>query len=344
MSSSEATMDRRLLAAATSGDVASMKHLALADPGVLLGTTPPGNTCLHISSIQGHEEFCKNILKLDQSLSLLSAVNKDGETPLLTAVTRGRASLASVLLRSCRDQQQSEAILKQDKRGHNAMHHAIRRGHRMLTLELIEAEPQLSKAVNSSDESPMFMVVMRNFTDVLDKLLEIPGSACSGACGFNALHAAVRNGNAATAKKIIESLPWLAKQENANKCTPMHLAAYEDKIDVLSVLLEHDPSLGYLISSKGEPLLCAAASQGHVGVARELLKHCPDAPYSGANGSTCLHKAVLCGHTEFVKFILGSQQLGQLANMLDESGETALHLAAQTATRRWSLHYSFTQT
>ena len=65
----------------------------------------------------------------------------------------------------------------------------------MLALELIEAEPALSKAVTKIGESPMFIAVMRNFTDVFDKLLEIPDSAHSGAFGFNVLHAAVRNGN-----------------------------------------------------------------------------------------------------------------------------------------------------
>jgi len=193
--SGEATMDRRLLAAAASGDAASMKQLAL-DPGVLLGTTPPGNTCLHVSCIQEHEEFCRSILTLDQSPALVSAVNKDGETPLLAAVTRGHVSVASILLRYCRDQQLSQVILKQDKRGFNALHHAIRRGHTMLALELIEAEPALSKAVNKNDESPMFIAAMRNITDVCEKLLEIPYSAHSGTCGLNALHAAVRNGNA----------------------------------------------------------------------------------------------------------------------------------------------------
>jgi ankyrin repeat protein len=125
----------------------------------------------------------------------------------------------------------------------------------------------------------------------------------------------------------METRPWQARQENEDKYTPMHLAAYEDKIDVITVLLEHDPFLGYLISTAGKPLLCTAASGGHVGVARELLKHCPDAPYCDANGSTCLHEAVLSGQEEFVEFVLGSQQLQHLINMADNSGETALHLA-----------------
>jgi ankyrin repeat protein len=188
-------MDRQLLKAALSGDAAEMKQLALNFPGVLVGTTPQGNTCLHIASIHGHEGFCKDVLELNQSVFMLTAINKDGETPLLTAVTRGRDTLASVLLKCCRDRQLSETILKQDKRGCNALHHAIRRGYRTLALELIEAEPALSKAANERDESPLFIAAMRNFEDVLDKLLGIPDSAHSGAFSFNALHAAVRSGN-----------------------------------------------------------------------------------------------------------------------------------------------------
>ena len=41
----------------------------------------------------------------------------------------------------------------------------------------------------------MFMAVMRNYALVVEKLLEIPDSAPGGACGWNALHAAVRNYN-----------------------------------------------------------------------------------------------------------------------------------------------------
>jgi ankyrin repeat protein len=125
----------------------------------------------------------------------------------------------------------------------------------------------------------------------------------------------------------METRPWLVSLENENKYTPMHLAAYENKVDVLTVLLEHDPFLGYLTNTIGYPLLCVAACMGHVVVAREILKHCPDAPYCDANGSTCLHVAVLYGQAVFVEFVLGSQQLQHLINMADNNGETALHLA-----------------
>ncbi|WVZ53436.1 hypothetical protein U9M48_004379 [Paspalum notatum var. saurae] len=319
-------MDGRLLKAAVTGDATLLKQLASEDPAVLLGTTPQGNTCLHIAAIHGHEEFCKETMALNGSL--LDTTNVDGETPLLAAVTRGHATLACIALSYCRGRQLREMMMKQDKHGCNALHHAIRRGHRMLALELIEAEPALSKAVNERNESPMFIALMRGFTDVFEKLLEIPDSAHSGAFGFNVLHAAVRNGDSAMAKRILETRPELVRQENENRHTPMHLAVNEGKVDVLALILEHDTSLGYLIFTDGAPLLCIAASQGHVGVARELLKHCPDAPYCDANGSTCLHLAVLCGHKEFVEFVLRSQELQHLINMADNSGKTAVHLAA----------------
>ncbi|OEL23057.1 hypothetical protein BAE44_0015925 [Dichanthelium oligosanthes] len=278
-----AQMDRDLMKATVTGDAVSMKDLASQDPAVLLGTTPQGNTCLHIAAIHGHTGFCNDALALQPSL--LAGVNSDGETPLLTAVTSGHASLASSLLRCCgrRDQRlMSQAILKRDRRGCNALQHAIRSGHRELALELIAAEPALSHAVNKYDESPMFAAAMRNYEDVAEKLLEIPASAHGGTFGYNALHAAVRNGNS-----------------------------------------------GYEVSTDGVSLLSTAAFRGNVGVARELLSACPDAPCCDKEDRTCLHRAVWSGQTEFVQFVLGSQKLRKLVNAQDSHGETALHLAVR---------------
>lgn len=90
------------------------------------------------------------------------------------------------------------------------------------------------------------------------------------------------------------------------KNTPIQLAVLWDKIQVLRVLLKHDRSLGYLGEAKSaEHLLFKAAYRGHVGVARELLRHCPDAPYRQTN------------------------QLHRLINMRDEDDETPLHLAVK---------------
>ncbi|KAG8089683.1 hypothetical protein GUJ93_ZPchr0011g26980 [Zizania palustris] len=329
----QALIDLRLLEAARKGDSRSMMELAAQNPSMLLRTTPQGNTCLHISCIHGHLRFCEDVLTLNQSL--LSTTNSNGETPMLTSVKSGHALLASALLGHYHDLGLTEAILKQDEDGCNVLHHAIRSGHKDLALQLIAAEATLSQGVNNYDESPMFMAAMRGFTDVVRKLLEITGSAHVGGCGRNALHAAVRNGNPVIAKELMETRPWLAREENKRKNTPMHLAAFWGKTDVLRVLLHHDWSLGYAVTSDGGiPLLNAAAHRCNVGVAQELLDHCPDAPCCDSKSWTCLHEAVCKGHVEFVAFILESPHLRKLINMRDCDGKTALHHAVQKCDTR----------
>ncbi|KAL5204496.1 hypothetical protein ABZP36_009367 [Zizania latifolia] len=284
-------IDLRLLKAAKLDDSRSMMELAAQNPSILLGTTPQGNTCLHISSIHGHEKFCKDVLMLNQSL--LSATNSNGETPLLTSVKSGHALLASVLLGHCHDLGLREAILKQDQDGCNVLHHAIRSGHKDLALELIATEPTLSQGVNNYEESPMFIAAMREFTDVFRKLLEIPESAHVGSCGYNALHAAVRNGNPDIAKELMKTRPWLAREENKRNNTPMVVAILWGKTDVLRVLLQYDWSLGYEM----RPTVPRMATHVSMKLCAKVMSRSPH-----------LHK---------------------LVNMRDYEGRTALHYAVR---------------
>ncbi|TVU27473.1 hypothetical protein EJB05_30087, partial [Eragrostis curvula] len=327
-------MERLLLKAATMGDATSMKHLELHTPRLLFGTTPQGNSCLHISAAHGHEQFSKDAVALDPSL--LEAINKEGETPLLTAVRYGHVSLARVLVELCRNHElRSTVMWAQDNDGCNVLHHAIRSGHRELALELIAAEPALSRAVNKHNESPLFIAAARDFTDVCDKLLEIPDSAHSGHCSNNALHAAVYNGNSVITRMIMEARPLLAREENSNKRTPAHEAALQGRTDLLRVMLEYDWSIGYLNTTGFGSLLTCAAFRGHIDVARELLSHCPDAPYHHVGqGYTVLHQAVNSVQPEFVEFIIGTPQLRNVVNMRDRNGLTALHRAVANCNPR----------
>ncbi|XP_052167681.1 protein ACCELERATED CELL DEATH 6-like isoform X4 [Oryza glaberrima] len=333
-----AAMAPEWLKATMSGDATSIHDMASQDPNVLLITTAAGNTCLHISCAQGHEEFCKAVVALNPSV--LAAVNADNETPLITAAKRGgRASLsiASLLLKLCQCHQLSKAITQKDKKGCNALHHAIRSGDSKLALELIKAEPALSRVSNNDEESPLFIAAVRNLTDVVGKLLEISDAAHGGSGKQNALHAAVRNGNPDIAKRIMEVHPWMAREEIGDDkpaATPTWRAVNDGKIDVVTVLLKYDPSLGYLMNREGSSLLCTAGRNGHVAVARELLKHCPDTPYCSETGWTCLHAAAYSDRIEFVRFVLGSEQLRHLVNIQDKYGRTALHLAAEKLNSR----------
>ncbi|TVU27474.1 hypothetical protein EJB05_30088, partial [Eragrostis curvula] len=280
------------------------------------------------------DDFCKEAVALDPSL--LEAVNAEGETPLLTAVRYGHVSLARVLVELCRNHESRNTVMwAQDDDGCNVLHHAIRSGHRELALELIAAEPALSRAVNKHNESPLFIAAARDFTDVCDSLLRIPDSAHSGHCNNNALHAAVDNGNSDITRMIMEARPLLARDENNHKATPAHRAALEGRTPLLRVMLEYDWSIGYVSTTGFGSLLTCAAYRGHIDVARELLSHCPDAPYHHVGqGYTVLHRAVLSVQPEFVEFIIGTPQLRKVVNMRDPHGSTALHYAVETCNPR----------
>lgn len=132
----------------------------------------------------------------------------------------------------------------------------------------------------------------------------------------------------AIATKIMETRPELARKKDMKNSTPLHLTAHFNTVEILTLMLRCDSSLGYETSGEG-PLLVIAAFRGHVDYARVLLTHCPDAPYGDATGKTCLHEAINYNRLEFVKFILREPKLWKLVNMQNGSGDSPLHLAVE---------------
>uniref|UniRef100_A0A0E0R6F8 PGG domain-containing protein n=1 Tax=Oryza rufipogon TaxID=4529 RepID=A0A0E0R6F8_ORYRU len=114
----------------------------------------------------------------------------------------------------------------------------------------------------------------------------------------------------------MENRPWLAKQQNEYMRAPIHYAA-----------LWGMGTSYQTITPPLDPLLVSAGIRGHIGIAQEILIHCPDAPYCTKTGWTCLHGAVSADQVEYVKFILSTPQLRKLTGMRDSHGKTALRVA-----------------
>ncbi|KAF3338893.1 Ankyrin repeat-containing protein [Carex littledalei] len=201
---SDTLMDKQLLKACTKGDFSLCTHLILANPDILLSTTPYSNNCLHIAAMLGHEKFAKEIWS--KAPSLFSGTNIDGETPLIAALMAANLSLASDIITAASQYMQHDdleegrplnrMLLKVDRRGENALHHAMRNGFENLALQLLDIEPQLSEQVSNTGESPMYMAARRGYSRVVERLLQIPSSADSGPKDESALHAATKFGHA----------------------------------------------------------------------------------------------------------------------------------------------------
>jgi len=197
-------MDRQLLEACNKGNLNLFKQLILDNPDILLSTTPHKNNCLHIAAMLGHHEFAREVWSIDISKapSLFSATNVDKETPLIIALMVANRSLASEIITAAKEYMQHDdleegrllnrMLLNVDRRGENVLHHALRNGFTDLALQLLDNEPELSKQVTNSDESPMFMAARMGHSEVVERLLGIPFSADCGPKYNSAMHAAVR--------------------------------------------------------------------------------------------------------------------------------------------------------
>ncbi|KAF3325405.1 Ankyrin repeat-containing protein [Carex littledalei] len=187
---------RQLLKACNKGDFSLCNSLVLADPDILLSTTPHKNNCLHIAAMLGHHEFAREAWS--RAPSLFSGTNVDGETPLIAALMAANLSLASGIITAMPNHDLEEGrplnrmLLKVDRRNENALHHAMRNGFENLALQLLDIEPQLSQQVTNAGESPMYMASRRGYNKIVEQLLESPTSADCGPIDESAMHAAVR--------------------------------------------------------------------------------------------------------------------------------------------------------
>eukprot|EP01018_Ginkgo_biloba_P008614 Gb_08870 [translate_table: standard] len=125
--------------------------------------------------------------------------------------------------------------------------------------------------------------------------------------------------------------------------TALHEAAQIGQLDVVKVLLAHQPDLINIRNVFQETPLFKAAEGGHLETVLEILEHSDPLQYvteKTLDHRTCLHVAVVGGHLDVVRVLLdraGNQaiqlldragdQAIQLAAAADKYGNTALHLA-----------------
>ncbi|CAL5337540.1 unnamed protein product [Camellia sinensis] len=113
-------------------------------------------------------------------------------------------------------------------------------------------------------------------------------------------------------KTLLDWIKDLAKEPDMYGWTPLHYAAQFGHVERAKQLPDVDKSIAYVIADKDDKqtALHVAASQGHVGVMKELLSQLQNE------------------NKKAVKFILENSQLSSFVNHKDIDGNTPLHLAA----------------
>ncbi|MPC17481.1 Transient receptor potential cation channel subfamily A member 1 [Portunus trituberculatus] len=124
-------------------------------------------------------------------------------------------------------------------------------------------------------------------------------------------------------RELVKHYHYLAKDENENSDTPLHLACLQGHTDVVRALLEAGADVDARNSSLWTPLDCASA-KGHVFCVHELLDF--DSPLDPIDKTktTPLQLAAKEGHVAVTRLLL---ERGASLQACDTSGRNALELA-----------------
>ncbi|KAG6633499.1 ankyrin repeat-containing protein At5g02620-like isoform X2 [Carya illinoinensis] len=341
-------MHRNVYNAAAKGDISYFNNDYRFSWPLEALLTPNKNTVLHLfiktfeNGIESTENnFVRDILNMCPSL--LCQVNVKDETPLHVAARYGRANIVEVLIEHAKYphyqdlERGAEAVRKMlrmvNKEKDTALHEAVRYNHLKVTKLLIKEDPDFPYTVNDAGETPLYIAVERNYTELAMEILhKCKSPAYDGPLGRTALHAAILNTNRELIKAILEKIGGdITKKADQEGLTPLHLTplqldAYRDS-GWLELLLEHDSQVAYMKDKEGRTALHIAAHLGDVEAMETIIRMCPDCCELVDNrGWNALHFAVEGDWPDYVmEAILNNLSFSKLLNEKDFEGNTPLH-------------------
>jgi ankyrin repeat protein len=197
---------------------------------------------------------------------------------------------------------------------------AIERGDFNVVKTLLESEPELANAVFAENSTPLHVAMLCNHKEIV-RLLISNGADVNAKDdnGYTPLFAATLDHEAGDRRETVKFLIAHGADVNATDTlgqTALHNAARVGKKEVVEVLLANkaDPSLETTSGITAEQL--ADATEHHEIVA--LLKE-------AATSANEIHEPVTNGDINRVEAVLKNKPA--LANALDASGKTPLHIA-----------------
>lgn len=121
--------------------------------------------------------------------------------------------------------------------------------------------------------------------------------------GLTDIKTAITNGDATLVKSMIEGDKSLLESKIDTYFTPLNLASYEGKTDIVKYLLSKGADVKAKDKEGSTPLQNAAA-KGHFDIVKMLVEKGSDVNYRDDNGVTPLHFGCMSGKLDVVKYLV----------------------------------------
>lgn len=116
------------------------------------------------------------------------------------------------------------------------------------------------------------------------------------------IHTAARDGDLEKIKSLLAKDPGLANAADDSESTPLIIASYYGKEEVVKLLLKYKADVN-AVSQWGSTPLSNAAVKGRVNIVKLLLQHKADAAFVNSKGDGAIDFAEAWGHTEVVEIL-----------------------------------------
>jgi ankyrin repeat protein len=267
-----------------------------------------------ISAVTDDEE--KEIRRIQglirNSPDLINAQGEGGNTPLISAASKGQLSVAKFLLDSGAD------VSRRNNTGQMALHVAAGNGHKAMA-ELLLRHGADVNAGGDSDRTALQDAMRRGYEAVIEVLLAAkPDVNRKDRSGYTALHTAMSTRRPPLVEKILALGADVQARDNSQK-TALHLTAQKD---IIELLIASKAEVNAKDANGSTPLHTMIGSAPIVEV---LLKSGADVNAQDKNGNTALHQAVGSGSSDDVmKLLLNPKPNLEIA---DAEGFTPLQRA-----------------
>ncbi|TQE06156.1 hypothetical protein C1H46_008221 [Malus baccata] len=189
--------------------------------------------------------------------------------------------------------------------------------------------PALLWLHNKSGETALHLAARKGLVDIVGVLIDQAIKVRH--------HGDLEQGRVLTEEEACLQKQKLIRKTNNNNDTALHEAVrfkhpfvvkkLTNQRLVVEKLTKEDPEFSYAANDSGETPIYLAAERKNHPLVSEMLKNCSVPTYTGPNGRTALHVAVILKDEEMTEELLKADRT--LSKAEDELGCTPLHLAAR---------------